>query len=145
MEIQKCHFLWPCSLTWLGFRPWTKGRLCLLGQCGSPYRFLEFSNQMELRYLMLKIIKGNLQYKNHSSQHNSKGLHTILVPFGYVHIDIKRQLLSFINISVHWKKKLQYIAQRVCAMVCVTWKEGGSAISRERLPFLKRSRNRNKP
>ena len=22
MEIQKCHFLWPCSLTWLGFRPW---------------------------------------------------------------------------------------------------------------------------
>ena len=41
------------------------------------------------------------------------GLHTILVPFGYVHIDITRQLLSFINISVHWKKKLQYIAQRV--------------------------------
>ena len=22
MEIQKCHFLWSCSLTWLGFRPW---------------------------------------------------------------------------------------------------------------------------
>ena len=28
---------------------------------------------MELRYLMLKVIKGNPCYKNHSSQHNSKG------------------------------------------------------------------------
>ena len=72
---------------------------------------------MELRYLMLKVIKGNPCYKNHSSQHNSKGLHTILVPFGYVHIDIKRQLLSFINISVHWHEKIEKLSvlhQRVC-------------------------------
>merc|ERR1711923_531306 len=99
MEIQKCHFLWPCSLTWLGFQPWLFRVIGTLGQCGSPYQVLEFSNQMELRYLMLKIIKGNPFYKNHSNQHNSKGLHTILLPFKYVDMDIKTLLFHLINIS----------------------------------------------
>ena len=53
---------------------------------------------MELRYLMLKIIKGNPFYKNHLIQHNSKTLQGILVPFDLFHIDIKTQLLSLMII-----------------------------------------------
>ena len=122
MEIQKCHFLWPCSLTWLGFRPWTKGRIWQWGQCCSPYRVWEFSNQMELRYLMLKIIKGNPFYKNHSNQRNSKGLHTILVPFGYVDQDIKTLLFHLINIPRQWNEYFEQpslLYQRVCNMKLV--------------------------
>ena len=37
-------------------------------------------------------------YKNHSNQHNSKGLHTILVPFKYVDMVIKTLFFYLINI-----------------------------------------------
>ena len=66
----------------------------------NPFFPFDFGNSV--RYLMLKIIKGNPFYKNHSNQHNSKGLHTILVPFKYVDMDIKTLLFYLINNSCHW-------------------------------------------
>ena len=96
-----------------GTREGCSGRLSLvypkLQQASAYYLvYFEISNQMELRYLMLKIIKGNPFYKNHSNQHNSKTLQQKLVPFGYVHIDTKRQLLSLLIILRQQNKMASY-------------------------------------
>ena len=73
-----------------------------------------FPSNAELRCLVMKIIKGNPFYKNHSNQHNSKGLHTIFMPFGYVDQDIKTLLFYLINIPSQWNEQPSLLYQPGC-------------------------------